>query len=62
MPPGEHGAGHWEGLRERMFQLREGCEQGDRRSCVRLGILIGENRERRGQWRREHPELFWYER
>lgn len=49
-------------LRNRMLQLREGCEDGDRRACVRLGILIGENRERRAAWRREHPEVFFYER
>ena len=49
-------------LRERMLQLREACEDDDKRSCVRLGILIGENRERRATWRREHPEVFFYER
>ena len=35
-------------LQDRMLELRERCEDGDRRACVRLGILIGENRERRG--------------
>jgi hypothetical protein len=49
-------------LGDRMLQLREGCEDGDRRACVRLGILIGENRERRAAWRREHPDVFFYER
>jgi hypothetical protein len=49
-------------LGDRMLLLREGCEDGDRRACVRLGILIGENRERRAAWRREHPEVFFYER
>jgi hypothetical protein len=49
-------------MRDRMLQLREGCEDGDRRACVRLGIIIGENRERRAAWRREHPEVFFYER
>jgi hypothetical protein len=29
---------------------------------VRLGIIIGENRERRATWRREHPDVFFYER
>jgi hypothetical protein len=48
-------------LGDRMLLLREGCEDGDRRACVRLGILIGENRERRAAWRREHPEVFFYE-
>jgi hypothetical protein len=49
-------------LRERMLQLRQACEEEDKRSCVRLGILIGENRARREAWRREHPEVFFYER
>jgi hypothetical protein len=49
-------------LRDRMLQLRASCEDGDTRACVRLGIIIGENRERRAAWRREHPELFFYER
>jgi hypothetical protein len=47
---------------DRMLQLRERCEDGDRRACVRLGIIIGENRERRAAWRREHPDVFFYER
>ena len=49
-------------LGDRMLQLREGCEDGDRRACVRLGIIIGENRERRAAWRRDHPDVFFYER
>ena len=60
-PPPRHRAARDE-LREHMLQLRAGCEQGDRRACVRLGILIGENREHREAWRREHPEVFFYER
>jgi len=44
------------------YKLREGCEDGDRRACVRLEIIIGENGERRAAWRREHPEVFFYER
>jgi hypothetical protein len=49
-------------LQSRMFRLREACEDGDTRACVRLGIIIGENRERRAAWRQDHPELFFYER
>jgi hypothetical protein len=49
-------------LRDRMLELRERCEDGERRACIRLGIIIGENRERRAAWRREHPEVFFYER
>jgi len=49
-------------LRERMLELRAACDDGDRRSCIRFGIIIGENRERRAQWRRESPDVFWWER
>jgi len=49
-------------LRERMFRLREDCEAGDRRACVRFGMILGENRERQAEWRRENPEIFSFER
>ena len=52
----------WEAVREQMVEFREGCEDGNRRACVRLGIIIGENRERRQQWSREHPEMFSWDR
>jgi len=62
-PPGQRGPQFDRGdPPARMFELRERCEDGDTRACVRLGIIIGENRERRAQWQREHPELFWWER
>jgi hypothetical protein len=60
-PPGAEDARRDE-IRERMFELRSACEDGERRACVRLGIIIGENRERRAEWRHEHPELFWWDR
>ncbi len=49
-------------LRDQMFRLRGSCDGGDRRACVRLGIIIGENRGRTDQWRREDPDLFFWER
>jgi hypothetical protein len=49
-------------LRERMLELRAACDEGDRRACIRFGIIIGENRERRAQWRRDNPDAFWWER
>jgi hypothetical protein len=61
-PPPPRGRIVRDELQDRMLELRERCEEGDRRACVRLGILIGENRERRAAWRREHPEVFFYER
>jgi hypothetical protein len=49
-------------LRDRMLELRGACEAGDRGACVRLGIIIGENRARRAAWRRDYPDVFFYER
>jgi hypothetical protein len=60
-PPRDPGAS-WDDVREQMAEFRAACEDGERRACVRLGIIIGENRERRAQWRREHPDFFWWER
>jgi hypothetical protein len=60
-PPPPPVARHDE-LRDRMFELRGGCEAGDRRACVQLGIIIGENRARRDAWRRDYPDIFFYER
>ncbi len=45
-----------------MIGFHQLCDKGDRRACVRFGILIGENRERRDEWRRAHPEWWWWER
>lgn len=45
---------------ERAWRLHEACDEGDRSACVRLGIIIGEHRERRAEWRRNHPEMFRY--
>jgi hypothetical protein len=47
---------------ERMLRLREECEGGDRRSCVRFGMILGQYRDRQEEWRREHPEIFSFER
>jgi hypothetical protein len=38
------------------------CDKGDRRACVRFGILIGQNQQRHADWRRSHAEWFWWER
>ena len=38
------------------------CEKGDRKACIRFGIMLGENRERHAEWRKHHAEWFWWER
>ena len=37
------------------------CDKGDRKACVRFGMLIGENKQRHADWRRAHAEWFWWE-
>jgi hypothetical protein len=50
-----------DGVREVMFRLHKACEEGDRRACVHFGMIVGENKEHREEWRRQHPELFsWW--
>jgi hypothetical protein len=49
-------------VREMMFRLHRACEAGDQRACIHFGMIVGENREHREGWRREHPELFGWER
>ena len=48
--------------REIMFRLHRACDTGDRRACIQFGMIVGENREHRAEWQREHPELFGWER
>jgi hypothetical protein len=38
------------------------CQKGDRRACVRFGILIGRNEQRHADWRRAHADWWWWER
>ena len=44
----------------RSYHLR--CEQGERKACVVFGMAIEHHRDMQGEWRRTHPEWFWYER
>ena len=44
---------------ERLFAL---CDQNYKPACIRFGIMIGENRGRTQEWRREHPNWWWWER
>jgi hypothetical protein len=37
------------------------CDRGDRKACIRFGMLLGQNMERHAEWRRSHPEWWWWE-
>jgi hypothetical protein len=60
-PPTVGLPGGGEDVSIRLFELRDACRGGDRNACVRFGIILGEHRERLAEWRRDHPELFFYE-
>jgi predicted phosphoribosyltransferase len=37
------------------------CQKGDRKACIRFGILIGRNEQRHADWRRMHADWWWWE-
>ena len=45
-----------------MIGFHQLCERGDRRACIRFGIMLGENRAHHAEWRRLHPEWWAWER
>ena len=45
-----------------LANLHRLCDEGDRRACVRFGAMLHEHRERHEEWRRSHPEFWWWER
>ena len=52
-----------QGAREaEMIGFHQLCERGDRKACIRFGIMLGENRGRHAEWRRMHADWFWWER
>lgn len=55
-------AGAQGGVEMEIVGLHQLCNQGDRRACVRFGMLIGENKQRQVDWRRAHADWFWWER
>ena len=45
-----------------MIGFHQLCQKGDRRACIRFGILIGRNEQRHADWRRLHADWWWWER
>jgi hypothetical protein len=50
------------GVEAEMIGYHELCNKGDRRACIRFGILIGQNQRRHADWRRAHADWWWWER
>lgn len=38
------------------------CDHGDKAACVKFGMMLQQNRDRHDEWRRSHPEFFFFER
>ena len=38
------------------------CNQGDKKACVRFGMMLQQNADKHAEWRRGHPEFFFFER
>ena len=51
-----------EGVEAEMIGYHQLCQKGDRRACIRFGILIGRNEQRHADWRRLHADWWWWER
>ena len=51
-----------ESPQEVAFRLHAQCDDGNRKACIRFGMMIGQNRERRAEWARNHPDMFAWER
>jgi hypothetical protein len=45
-----------------MIGFHQLCERGDRKACIRFGMMLGENRARHAEWRRLHPDWWHWER
>ena len=42
-------------------RLHRLCDEGDKRACVRFGMMFNENRAHHEEWRRSHPEFFSFQ-
>jgi len=41
--------------------LHQLCDHGDKRACVRFGMMIQQNHDHMEAWRHSHPDWFWWE-
>ena len=58
------GGGAWaQDAREaQLIGFHQLCDHGDRGACVKFGMMLQQNRDRHDEWRRSHPEFFFFER
>jgi hypothetical protein len=51
----------WRAREAELVGLHQLCDKGDRRACIRFGMMLGEAKERHADWRAHHPEFWWWE-
>jgi hypothetical protein len=49
---------HWQPELQRQHAL---CDQGYRPACIRFGEILGANQNRHAEWRRAHPNWWWWQ-
>jgi hypothetical protein len=54
-------AADWTAREAELVGLHKLCDHGDRKACIRFGMLLGEAKERHADWRRAHAEWWWWE-
>ena len=47
--------------RAELQRLHALCEQNYKPACIRFGYILGANRGRQAEWRREHPNWWWWQ-
>lgn len=47
---------------DRLQELRDRCDDGNRRACIRFGMILGRNAAREKSWRRARPDLYTWDR
>ena len=51
----------WKAREAELLGLHQLCNKGDRKACVRFGMLLGEAKERHADWRKLHADWWWWE-
>jgi hypothetical protein len=54
-------AADWKAREAELVGLHDLCNKGDRKACIRFGMLLGEAKERHADWRKLHAEWWWWE-
>jgi hypothetical protein len=54
-------AADWTAREAELVGLHQLCDRGDRRACVRFGMMLGEAKERHAEWRKAHAEWWWWD-